>query len=398
MERNLIRNTIILGLVAIPIIDILLYFFVPGWDAGSLPDTRVIKEYSCFGTLLVLGCTALYQGRIKRIDNIWIYLLVAYLFFHIFRAPVIPMFMQLYFKYRIGGFWMWKPMMYAFIAFMGFLGIASAQFKSHDTIHKCIRAIGCIVSVYAVLQLFGLDQLYISNVANPYQIYTPSSNIGATFGHPTLMSSFLVLCFPFAFCNKKYFQSALIIIAILISQSSVAIGSLVVVLCIIGLRVKKIRWYLVGCLISAAIMVGIFHNHKMVIDFGTTNGRIACWTQIIKDVRSPVFKEKPGKAAIFGRGIGSYQYLFTTEHKSPFDKAHNEYLEVLYNCGIVGLFLMAMALLKILSQMWKGGGPYLYAFIGICLCAGGTFVWQLVAHIYYTIVILGLFYQGVKNE
>ena len=62
-------------------------------------------------------------------------------------------------------------------------------------------------------------------------------------------------------------------------------------------------------------------------DFLNSNGRIGIWKQVFSDI-------KEGKIILTGAGIGGFKYMFAMRHKNSWFHAHNEYIQLLWGCGI----------------------------------------------------------------
>jgi O-antigen ligase len=129
------------------------------------------------------------------------------------------------------------------------------------------------------------------------------------------------------------------------------------------------------------------------------------WKTVLSDMlQTPVQGYKGLDFSLFGHGLGSFSYLSSTMNtgsSTVFASAHNEYLEIFYCCGIIGLavFLAGIFYLTVNAfSRWMEYADYrkpltaslLCSLLIICLCAGGIFVWHLGAHCYYSIVIAGL--------
>jgi O-antigen ligase len=116
-----------------------------------------------------------------------------------------------------------------------------------------------------------------------------------------------------------------------------------------------------------------------------------------KDLTSPIREGVEGRWPLTGLGLGSFYYTFHIRHHNSFFQAHNEYFEFLYNCGIGGLFLLLAAIWQMIKKGWNN--KYLLAsFICVLIIAGGTFIFQLGAPMYYSVVIIGLLYHQKENN
>ncbi len=79
-----------------------------------------------------------------------------------------------------------------------------------------------------------------------------------------------------------------------------------------------------------------------------TDGRLTLWADIFE-----IIKDFP----VFGAGFGSFLYIYplykTIDGNAIYDHAHNDYLELLTDGGLVGLFLAGWFVLAILFHGWK---------------------------------------------
>jgi hypothetical protein len=356
-------------------------------------DTREPKMAIALVFALILGLVGIYQGLLKPFKNKYLLILLGFLFVNILLCPKpnIP-----YADMNIGSFWIWQPFTYILIFFLMLVTISSIQFSEAQKvkIFKVMSWVGLVMSVYAILQFFKIDQFYSLSSIREAQL-TPSGRIGGTLGNPTILAPFLVMIIPICLYLKKYWFAGIIGIVVLLTQSQVAIGAMIVSLVFLqSLKDKKtaIRIGVLSLILLVLSVTAYFQNDK-VKSFVGDSGRFAQWQQIIKDVNSPLIKEFKVSYPYTGRGIGSFKYIYHLKNKNIFHQAHNEYLEVFYNTGLIGLGLFLMFLWTIIKGDFfqdRERKFLLTSFIGIAVCAGGTFVWQLGSHLFYTVVILGL--------
>jgi len=79
-----------------------------------------------------------------------------------------------------------------------------------------------------------------------------------------------------------------------------------------------------------------------------TDGRLTLWSDVFQ-----IIKDFP----ISGAGFGSFLYIYprykTIDGNAIFDHAHNDYLEILTDGGVIGITLVAWFVLAVLFHGWK---------------------------------------------
>jgi len=353
------------------------------------------------GFALALGLAGIYQGKLKPIRNKWLLFLIGFLLINIWLCPKPTVH---FLDMNVSGFWVWQPLAYILIFFLMFITLSSIDFddKHKDIIFKVMSWCGFVMAIYCIVQSLNIDQFY--NLAIKDEIrFIPSANITGTMGQPTIVSPFIAMIIPIALYLKRYWFVLIMGIAVLLTRSQVAIGAMILsLLFLYSLKNKKtfIRTGILFLIIIALSITAYFSNPK-IKSLVKDSGRFENWQQIIKDVNSPLAPEVKNRYPFTGLGIGSFKYIYHIKNHNTFWQAHNEYLEIPYNIGIIGLFLFLMALWVIIKDnLFKDRyRRYLLAsFICIAICAGGTFVWQMGPHLYYSIGILGLLNnKGVNN-
>lgn len=105
-----------------------------------------------------------------------------------------------------------------------------------------------------------------------------------------------------------------------------------------------------------------------------------------------------------GYGPGSYYYINPLRHKGMFRQAHNEYVNIFHDLGIVGLVLALLAIIFVFNKnidfndMIKGNADkekmaLLSCLLCICITAFGFFPWQLGCTSYYSAFLFGLLHK-----
>lgn len=349
---------------------------------------------------LALGLWGIYKGKVKKSQNHWISILALFCLVSAFYAPQ-PLIVL--FDIGVSNFWIWQPLFSILVFYLMFTVISSNDFEQKDLklFFEIMVWCGFLMGAYAILQYFGVDQFFRNN-NNPDNTYNPQWPISGFFGQPTILSPFIAMLIPIALLMRRYGKAIVMIIAVLFTKSTVAITAMCLMLLFIAsCNNKKI----IGFAVTGVIIIGVLFsmayctNNKLRQGILNDNGRFVKWKQIVSDISNPAKEINNRTYGITGFGLGTFKFLYHIKHNNCFFQAHNEYLEILYNLGIVGLALFLMSIFRMVKINLKPLGlnryrKYLLAsFLCIAVCAGGTFVWQLGAHVYYTVFIVGLLHN-----
>ena len=354
-------------------------------------NTRDPKMIAAIAIAMALGLLGIFNGT-KPFKNKWVLAFVGFLLVNIFLCPKPAI---------VGAFWAWESLSKILIFLLMFLSVSSMNLdlKNKKNIINIMVWVGIAMSAYCILQSFGIDQFF-ADAATQARLHTPSYKICGTLGHPTLVSAFIAMIIPLSFYLKKYWASALMLVAVIITKSDIAAGALVLSLIFyIGLRNKKtaiITAILTTILASALTFAYVTTPFKAYIK---DSGRFAMWADVFKSTNKPAINGLKQKYPITGIGIGSFGKIYHTKDKNnTWYQAHNEYLETYYNTGVIGFILFMLGWMTFFKRRNIFSNQYnkylLTSFFCISVCAAGTFPWQLGAHAYYTITILGLLTQG----
>lgn len=370
----------LVGLAVIPFIAI----------AGH--DLRELQLVLAMGIALSSALVWIKQKGLGRVSNTPALLFLGYIWLSTMLAPKPGLSIG---GMDIGYFWSWKPLYMISVMFLFMSSVASWRISGR-TLEKIFNVIswsGVVMSIFVYLQAMGIDQFF---VADPTAMPHEQWNLAGTLGHPSFVATWLAITAPFALSYKSKIKFIIICGAVCLTMSMIGMGSLIAGFAVYW-GVKSVRrtrlvllWttLVVVFLISAWVNVPSTHKHL------TASGRIPQWIQVIKDINTPL----PGtnvKYPITGRGLGSFYYVYHTEHNNRFFQAHNEYLETAYNVGIVGLILLVMAIGRTIRP-YMTPCPMRYkriligAFCASLVGAGGLFIWQMGSHIYITAFIAGL--------
>ena len=116
-------------------------------------------------------------------------------------------------------------------------------------------------------------------------------------------------------------------------------------------------------------------------------GRVMLW-QNIGDKEA--FERALNKAS-----KGNPDYLVKQRWDEIWLEAHNEYLEIWFTLGIVGLLLVLFSIFSTLRM--KGDAIPKYGFLISCLSAIWFFSWQIVPIFFVTITYMGVLHYETNN-
>lgn len=390
---------IITGLVSVP------FFFWPGYD------TREPKMLLALAFAFCISLCSIYRGGIKAIKNKWLLFFLGYLLLSIYFSPK-PMITL--FNKDFSNFWVWKPMFDILVFFLMFLSISGIDFSKEDIgkIFMVMVWVGFVMAIYCILQALGIDQFYddkgvYSGMRDLFNV----NHICGTLGNATIVSPFIAMLIPMALFLKRYFFAIVMFIAVCLTRSQVAIGAMLIsLLFLFSTKGKKqfISSLLITIILISSFTIGYFKNDK-VRNFINDKNRFKTWYLICEDLITPITIEKDkgkisNKYPFTGFGMGTYSVVFPIKHNTNMGQAHNDYLELAYNTGIIGfslflgaIFYMFIMNLSINDIFTKKTNIYittlLSSFVCIAICAAGTFVWQLGATIFYSVIIAGLLHN-----
>jgi len=377
----MIKKLVITGLLVLP------FFVWPGMD------TREPKYLLAAGVCLLLGLLGLQSG-IRPYRNPWALGFLAFVFLGYLLAPSVGI--------LLSGVpapsWVLQAFLYVLVFFLAHVAIGNQSFTDADVnavIDTAILA-SVISAAYGILQHFGFDQFFIGPAVSC-----------AGLGNSAVLAAFLAMIVPLALYRRKLIVAWGLILTVVLLDSQVAMGALEVSLLFIwGTHNRESRYFVtgVGLLAVAILVIGYFASPR-IHGFVNDKGRFAVWGQVVTDIRTPL---TPGGSAhsITGYGLGSFPYIFHAQHPSAglgevFLQAHSEYFEILYNTGIVGLGLFLLTLWTFVKSCFpldRLRSYLLASFLCVAVSAGGLFVWQNGAIIFYTIVVTGLLVRRTNAQ
>lgn len=337
---------------------------------------------------LLLSLWGFYKGS-EPLKNKWLLFFVGYLLVSAWYAPKPVLF---YVGYNISNFFFWKPFA-MILAFLGMYTIVSSNLIKRKLLIEIMVWVGFIMSILCIGHLFNLHQW-----GNPehYGYY----QVAGMLNNPLIVGTFIAMLIPLAIYVRRFFFSVVMMIAVFCTCSQVAIWSMIISLFVLLGSFKRTFFMMFAVLILMFIglsMTYIFIPKTRNLIIPKDNGRIAQWKNIIQDLKEPALGKNSHAYPWTGYGLGSFKYLYPLAHPSSstknYDKAHNEYLQILWELGIVGfIFFISLLSLKFMSIDFNYvHNKFLFSSL-ICslLAAGGMFVWHLGPHCFYVVTIAGM--------
>ena len=353
-------------------------------------DTRWPKEFFALAVALCISVLAIHTGVLRPLTNKWLSMFVVWSYLCIW---FVPHFRGLYTSGDINadGLWNYKAVFYIFVYFIALSSISCMDITLGEAqiMVKIMAYASFVMAGYCFLQNFGIEQFFVARPIRPESLPESHRMIG-TMGQTTVVAPFLVLGIPMMVYLKKYWQAVFMAVVVLMTHSDTAILALVASTAYFFCHGKLRRGIFTACLILALGAV-LWHFHPL-----NDSGRFGLWATIWFDMTHPVESVSRITYFLTGWGPGAFAYVFSVLHASDYiwSSAHNEYLSIFYGMGAVGIYLFGRSLWQLMSGVWVLKSPLsrclATSFVGLCVCAGGTFVWHLGVYCFYSIIIGGL--------
>ncbi len=277
------------------------------------------------------------------------------------------------------------------IIFAGFMAIEWKKGSSFDKelVLKGLAVAAVLNSMYGMLQVADLDPFFRA-ARDPYQPWIVPIGL---LGHPTFLGSFVVPASAWLLFNKKYvyFMAANMVLFWCDSTMSwLALGALLTVW--FGHRFGRGRMLLSGAaLISLFIICGYLFPSQHLF---SASGRVAIWAEAVRFIE---------QGPLMGYGLGNFKnsfMFFDVPDGPPFDKAHNDYLQLLFELGYMGLAIVLMGVVRASKSLWIGMREPRTALYGailfsLALNATGNFTARLIPH---SLLALFAWLELVRNN
>ncbi len=386
----MVERILLSGLVLLPFYELIIYILMPRGKIPQWIDFRVTKEYIAIGVALVL--TVFIWKKIKKIEcpNLWTLVFIVLMFFSMSKSPIVPI-KSVVDLSLVGAF---SAEFKVFTFFLMFCSLASYRFSkiSLIKIFKTIFYVGVGMSIYMIFQALNLDQI-LKPKPEYFNTDVKSIGIGGFLGQPTLVVPLLAMAIPFGIYLKKWLGVLALVVGCLLTGSDFGVLA-IFMLVFIYISHKKYK-YLIYCPIICLFIAGfIYKPHGYFID----NARFSTWTYILADVFTGNINGVPVRIGMFGGGINNFGALFTSLHETAYVCAHNEFLQILWCCGVFGLGVFLMIHYHVLMTVFhvkhnKEAKTLGISLAVVVLCAMGTFVYQLGIYQFYIVAVAALIYQ-----
>jgi O-antigen ligase len=268
-----------------------------------------------------------------------------------------------------------------------------------DTLIWCAS----ITGAYVFFQCIAMDQFFVCGFGD-------NARMAGFIGNPTQCAPLIAMVAPIAIFRKKYIHLAVIVISVILIRS--AFGYLGLALSVLSYFSIINRKFLVRVLIILStwvlLVLVVNTNHiqiknqivKEALEFNQ-NSRFEHWAQISKDIVSDIDTKVGQKYPLTGRGLGSFKVVYHAQHKNNYIQAHNEYLELAYTSGIIGLILFLFAIWSMFKRalskekLFLSGTPrYRASLMAGIVCtlvvSCGTFILQVGTTAFVSVVLCGL--------
>jgi len=209
---------------------------------------------------------------------------------------------------------------------------------------KFIAITGVLNALYAYLQMADLDPIF-TYVAH-FERTIPTGFLG----QQTLFGPFMVACFICSLYLRWYIPALMILIPCIATKSSFTYLSLLAALTVYVGYQTRYRWSLLITAFAVCGLAGVFYfygDSEML----HSRGRFEVWSKTL---------ELWEKTPIFGRGQGlfapiyhKYQTLDSKTMNGLFLSAHNDYIQLLFEVGIVGVLAAFYMLYDLVINFWK---------------------------------------------
>lgn len=221
------------------------------------------------------------------------------------------------------------------------------RFKNLKTWHAlvfiCLTQTAWIFLQYFGFNLYNLfapsNMQLLSNVDQKWAIST-TNVISGSLGHPNLSAAMIAITVPSLFRLGFWRYVPFAVVALLLTKSSFGIGTFVITMAF---------WSFgsIGMLTTLAGALGVFIYGHFYGGFFSNNNRADVWLDSIS-----LFFKQDLLSVIFGNGLGWFPSAFNSSfnYDSTYNHVHNEYLEVLFSFGFVGLFLLLFIVISFLRM------------------------------------------------
>lgn len=232
-------------------------------------------------------------------------------------------------------------------------------------ISRTLALSSSIVAIYGILQASGMDPLTWSKPTE--------DGIVATLGHPNAVGAFLLIGLAAQIRIlveirkpklKSAFRISMVIVTLITISLSMSKGALLGLVagmfsfCLLRYQwhLKSIAVFLIGLIVFLGITYSAFQKGYMNDLIKANSFRVETYRQSLE-----IFLfDFSIKEQFIGRGLGTFalsfdhhrhpQYLVQFKHAANLEHAHNEFIEILLETGIIGLTFFFVFILRIITN------------------------------------------------
>ena len=368
------------------------FLVIPGMDV------RNVKLDIAGMVAVAIVLAGIYEHGIKPYKNKWLMIFLWVACSSYFIAPRSPIAI---FGIDVTLFWVWQPMYYFLVFAILIFVISSIDFTIIDfsKILRWITWCGFVMACYCLLQFLKLDQLFLAHTDATY------GHMAGFVGNPTHVAPYIGMIIPICLYMRRKTMAITMIVAVLLISSTVAIVSTlagIFVFFILQSKKSLQRTIVISILVTIVVCLGYKH---LPSGYLADNERFMMWGKVINDLRIPQLEGSPQIFPMTGMGMGTFKYVFHLQHQNAFHQAHNEFVELLYNTGAIGigLFISAIALffkknlhMESIFNIDSRGNYYharmalIASLVCVMVTACGTFIWQIGTTVFLSALAVGL--------
>lgn len=276
--------------------------------------------------------------------------------------------------------------------------------KSREWVVRTLVAILVLNLFWSLLQHFNVDPIFNS-------ISTPGKdNIVGFMGSYNCFSSFVTILTPLLYIISPLF-SIIAIIFVLLVKTWFSVFVILASTLIFLMKYRKKLLLPLGIFLGVVSILSI--TKFDTIDF--KGNRVAVWRTSIGSIlhgRINLEKDRTIKCnPLFGFGLGEFPRYFpnypekSLDFNTPvakYNHAHNDFVEVLFDLGLIGAGLLVLLLLSLLRKFLRTSKTKEFVIYSLCLlsyilCANSYFVSHMPVTGMILVVIYGL-WESVRRE
>ena len=355
---------------------------------GMAPDSRVTKEMLALVFALSIGLLAVFEGTLKPFRNKFFLIIPVYLLLNLIMSPHYDLNIN---NNEVGDFYFWKP--FGMVMCFTFMIVAISSMETEwNSILKIMVICGTVMAGYVVLQKFGFDQFWLPKTEGQFTSVR-SQLLGGNLGQPTIVASWIVMMIPLAIYLRKWWMTALMVVACLLTQGAMVIGAIMMMGMIYGIKFNKIFIIPVIMVLVLGIVWMIAHSSYVS---SRMDGRSKAWSDTLHDIKYGQMDDKH-RFPFTGVGFGRFSFVAPARHNSMFQQVHNDSLEFAWDCGLIGEYLLLAGIFIMILFAIKSASYMIFSialsFLAVFFCSLGSFPFQLGAHQFYASILVGLLHN-----